>query len=49
MENKVNLQCNRVFHLKNSMVMNGVYNLDTLETLIDRVHRLHNHRTWNEE
>ena len=26
MENKVDLQCNRVFHLEDSMVMYGIYN-----------------------
>ena len=49
MENKVDLQCNRVFHLEDSMVMYGIYNSDTLETLIDTVHRLHNQTTWNEK
>ena len=49
MENNIDLQCNRVFHLKDSMVMYGIYNSDTLETLIDTVHRLHNQTTWNEK
>ena len=31
------------------MVMYGIYNSDTLETLIDTVHRLHNQTTWNEK
>ena len=31
------------------MVMHGIYNSDTLETLIDTVHRLHNQMTWNEK
>ena len=26
-----------------------IYNPDTLETLIDTVHRLHNQTTWNEQ
>ena len=45
MENKVDLQCNRVFHLEDSMVIYGIYNsdilealTDTIETLIDTVH-----------
>ena len=29
--------------------MYGIYNSDTLETLIDTVHRLHNQTTWNEK
>ena len=32
MENKVDLQCNKIFHLEDSMVMYGIYNSDTLET-----------------
>ena len=49
MENKLDLHCNRVFHLEDFMVMYGVYNSDTLETLIDTVHRLHSYTTWNEK
>ena len=48
MENKVDIQCNKIFHLEDSIVMYGIYNSDTLETLIDTVHRLHNQSTWNE-
>ena len=48
-ENKVDLQCNKIFHLEDSMVMYGIYNSDTLEDLIDTVHKLHNRTTWNEE
>ena len=49
MENKVDLQCNRVFNLEDSMIMYGIYNSDTLETFIDTVHRLHNQTTWNKQ
>ena len=49
MENKVDLQHNKIFHLEDSMVMYGIYNSDTLETLIDIVHRVHNKSTWNEK
>ena len=31
------------------MVMYGIYNLDTLEQLIDTVHNMCNHTTWNEK
>ena len=48
-ENKVDLQYNKIFHLEDSMVMYGVYNSDTLEDLIDTVHKLHNRTTWNEK
>ena len=47
MENKVDIQCNKIFHLDNSMVMYGVYNSETLEELIKTVHKLHNTTTWN--
>ena len=46
MENKVNLQCNKIIHLENSMVMYGIYNSDTLEKLIDTVHKMHNTTTY---
>ena len=48
MENKVDIQCNKIFHLEDSMVMYGVCNSDTLEELIKTVHKLHNTTTWNE-
>ena len=47
--NKVDLQRNKIFHLEDSMVMYGMYNSDTLEDLIDTVHKLHNRTTWNEK
>ena len=46
MENKVNLQHNKIIH---SMVMYSIYNLDTLETLIDTVHKMHNSTTPNKK
>ena len=49
MENKVDKQHNKIFHLEDSMVMYGIYNSDTLEALIDTVHSLHNKYTWNEK
>ena len=49
MENKVDLQCNRVFPLEESMVRYGICNSDALETMIDTVHRLHNQTTWNKK
>ena len=47
MENKVGIQHNKIFHLEDSMVMYGIYTSDTLEALIDTLHRLHNQSTWN--
>ena len=49
MDNKVDLQRNKIFHLEDSMVMYGMYNSGTLEDLIDTVHKLHNRTTWNEK
>ena len=48
-DNKVDLQRNKIFHLEDSMVMYGMYNSDTLEDLIDTVHKLNNRTTWNEK
>ena len=49
MEKKTNLQCNRIYHLEDTMIMYGVYNFDTLKDLIDTVHRMKNFTTWNEK
>ena len=49
MENKVDLQCNKIYHLEDSVVLYGIYYSDTLEALIDTVHRLHNQSTRNEK
>ena len=48
-ENTAGIQCNKIFHLEDSMVMYGVYNSGTLEDLIDTVHKLHNRTTLNEK
>ena len=48
-ENYVNPQHNKIIHLENSMTMYGIYNSETLEKLIDTVHKMHNTTTWNEE
>ena len=44
-----NIQCNIIHHLKDTMIMYGVYNSDTLTDLIDTVHRMQNFTTWNEK
>ena len=44
MENKVSLQCNKILHLENLMVMYRIYNSE----LIDTVEKMHNTPTWNE-
>ena len=48
MENKVNLQCNKLFHLEDSMVMYGIYNAETLKKLITTVHQMYNITALNE-
>ena len=42
MDKKTNIQHNRIHHLKETMIMYGVYNSDTLTDLIDTVHRMQN-------
>ena len=45
---KINTEQNKIFHLEDSMVMYGICNSDTLEKLINTVHKMHNKTTWNE-
>ena len=42
MDRKVDIQCNKLMQLENSMLMYGVYNVETLEKLITTVHNIHN-------
>ena len=49
MGNKVDRECNKIFHLEDSMVMYGIYNSDTLEALINTVHRLYKQSMLNEK
>ena len=42
MDSKTTIQCNKLVQLKNSMLMYGIYNTETLEKLIDTVHQIHN-------
>ena len=49
MDKKTNMQCNRINHLEDPLIMYGVYNSDTLTDLIDTGHRMHNFTTWNEK
>ena len=46
---KMDIHCNQIHHLEDSMIMYGVYNSDTLKDLIDTVHRMQNFTTWNEK
>ena len=49
MNKKTDVQCNRIHHLEDIMIMYGVYNSDTLTGLMDTVHRMPNFTTWNEK
>ena len=49
MNKKTDVQCNRIHHLEDTMIMYRVYNSDTLTDLIDTVHRMQNFTTWNEK
>ena len=40
MNKRVSIEQNRVFHLEDSIIMYGVYNVDTLEKLIQMVHKM---------
>ena len=48
MSKKVSIELNRVFHLEDSMIMYGVYNVDTLEKLIQMVHNMNTKSIWFE-
>ena len=37
-----NIEHNRIYHLEDTMIMYGKYNSDTLTNLIDTVHKMHN-------
>ena len=49
MDKKTNIQCNKIYHLEDTMIMYSVYNSDTLKDLIDTVHRMQNFTTWNKK
>ena len=42
MDNKVTIQQNKLMQLENSMLMYGVYNVETLEKIMTTVHDIHN-------
>ena len=48
MDNKADIQCNKLMHLGNSMLMYSVYNVERLEKLIKTVHNIHNTTTLHE-
>ena len=48
MEKKTDLQKNQIHHLEDTMIMYGVYNLDTLTALVNTVQDMQNATTWKE-
>ena len=42
MDNKTTIQHNKLIQLKNSMLMYGIHNAETLEKLINTVHNIYN-------
>ena len=42
MDNKANIQHDKLMQLEHSMLMYGVYNVETLEKLITTLHNMHN-------
>ena len=49
MERKIDLQCNKIHHLEDTMVMYGVYSSHTLTELIDTEHKMHDTSNWREK
>ena len=49
MKEQLNLEQNKIFHLEDSMVMSGIYNSDTLEKLINTVHKMNNTTMWDKK
>ena len=49
MDDKANIQCNKLMKLENSVLMYGVYNSETLEKLINTVHGIHNTTSSHEK
>ena len=48
MNKKAIIEQNRVFHLEDSMIMYGVYNVDILEKLKLMVHKMNTRSVWFE-
>ena len=48
-EKRTDMQCNRVYHLEDAMIMYGTNNSGTLKDLIDTVHKIHNVTTLREK
>ena len=42
MGNEASIQCNRLIKLDDTMLMDGIYNVEKLKKLINTVHEIHN-------
>ena len=49
MNNKANIQCNKLMKLDDTMPMYGIFNVETLEKLIRTVHEIHNTTSSHEK
>ena len=49
MNNKANIQCNKLMKLDDTMLTYGIYNAETLEKLINTVCRIHNTTSAHEK
>ena len=49
MERKTDIQPSKIHHSEDSMIMYGIYNSDTLEQLIETVHRMNIITSWHEK
>ena len=48
MEERNDLQCNKIHHLEDKKIMYGVYNWVTLTELVETVHKMQITTTWKE-
>ena len=49
MNDKVNIQCNKLMKLDDTMLMYGIHNAETLEKSIKTVHEIHNATSSHEK
>ena len=49
MNNRANIQCNKLIKLDNTMLMYGIYNAEMLERIIKAVHEIHNTTSSHEK
>ena len=49
MDNQASIQCNKLMRLDNTVLMYGIYNVETLEKLINTVHEIHNTTSSHEK